>query len=173
MHIEDVLQTSETMRRLISLDRQEMPGAVGIAVFDYHPLPRILRPSRREYRPKRRLKMPRLEIQLLFLRLLQQFLYSYLQLYLYIPNSFNNKIRVSFCFLNALLFWFFPLKITTVTFDEFRECPLIFEPEFLVFQEQFLILLTLRKFSNVWVSILRPYSRLGLGLACQVLSQSI
>ena len=37
MHVEDVLCTSETMRRLTSLGREEMPDAAGIVVFDYHP----------------------------------------------------------------------------------------------------------------------------------------
>ena len=38
MHVENVPCTSETMRRLTSLSREEMPDAAGIAVFDYHPL---------------------------------------------------------------------------------------------------------------------------------------
>ena len=75
MLVEDVPCTSETMRQLTSLSREEMPDAAGIAVFDYHPLPRISRPPRRAHRPERRLKMPRLlpllEIHLLFLRFLK------------------------------------------------------------------------------------------------------
>ena len=37
MHVEDIPCTSETLRRLTNLSREEMPDAVGIAVFDYHP----------------------------------------------------------------------------------------------------------------------------------------
>ena len=37
LKVEDVLCTNETMRRLTSLGREEMPDAAGIAVFDYHP----------------------------------------------------------------------------------------------------------------------------------------
>ena len=60
MHVEDVPCTSETMRWLTSLCREEMPDAASIAVFGYHPLPRIPRPPLREYKPEMRLKMPRL-----------------------------------------------------------------------------------------------------------------
>ena len=38
MHIEYVPCTSETMQRLTRLGQEEMPDAVGIVVFDYHPL---------------------------------------------------------------------------------------------------------------------------------------
>ena len=37
MHVEDVPCTSETMRRLTSLGREEMPDAAGIAIFDSPP----------------------------------------------------------------------------------------------------------------------------------------
>ena len=37
LHVEDIPCTSETLRRLTNLDREEMPDAAGIAVFDYHP----------------------------------------------------------------------------------------------------------------------------------------
>ena len=37
LHVEDIPCTSETMRRLTNLGREEMPDATGITVFDYHP----------------------------------------------------------------------------------------------------------------------------------------
>ena len=38
MQIEDVPCTSDAIRRLTSLGQEEMPDAIGIADFDYHPL---------------------------------------------------------------------------------------------------------------------------------------
>jgi hypothetical protein len=37
IHVEDIPCTSETIRRLTNLGREEMPDAAGITVFDYHP----------------------------------------------------------------------------------------------------------------------------------------
>ena len=37
LKVEDVPCTSETIQRLTSLGREEMPDAAGVAIFDYHP----------------------------------------------------------------------------------------------------------------------------------------
>ena len=128
-----------------------MPDATGITIFDYHPptedseatwkVHKIRRLSRMMAPPlslKTPLLFPRRSLDIFFL--VQIFI-----IYLYIPNLIEEK----FYLVPFLLCYscFFPLKITTMTFDEFREYPLILELEFLAFEEQFSILKHLENFS--------------------------
>jgi hypothetical protein len=124
VNVEDVPCTSETMRRMTNLSREEMPDVVGIIVFDYHPPVEDFEATLEGAPDKEAVEddgaAPIAQDPLLFPRR-SIFFFSCTNfiIHLYIPNYFNNKRKVSFCFLLASLFLFFPLKITTITFDEF------------------------------------------------------